>query len=193
MVKYANGDCQNDSTFVLERVDQLYSSRPIIPAEPLNRFYSLLLEDMFDEWGTKIMFGMRWLEQVDQEWSARYLLYDGVLGSGLHLSQLTDMGKQFGSRQVGRMKIVGCDNSVMVERSLTSLLTSLEHHLERGSMFMLGPTPTVADFALYGQLSQIIIDRSGDKYDLDLFSTPFLSWLVNLAYSVINKIFWKIF
>ena len=185
MIKYSDGSSANDSTFIFEKLDLQYPARPIIPTDPVLGFLSLLLEDMFDEWGTKIMFGMRWLEQVDQEWSARYLLYDGVLGSGLHLSQLTDMGKQFGSRQVGRMKIVGCDNSVMVERSLTSLLTSLEHHLERGSMFMLGPTPTVADFALYGQLSQIIIDRSGDKYDLDLFSTPFLSCIGWLTWPIL--------
>ena len=88
MIKYANGDCQNDSTFILERLDSLYPARPILPVEPVARFLALLLEDMFDEWGTKIMFGLRWLEARDQHWSARYLLYDGQIGKGQPLKQV---------------------------------------------------------------------------------------------------------
>ena len=59
--------------------------------------------------------------------------------------------------------MVGCDNPVMVTRSLASLTSAVEDHLIKGSFFLLGPSPTIADFALYGQLSQIIIDRSGDE------------------------------
>ena len=90
MIKYANGDCQNDSTFILERLDSLYAARPILPVEPVARFLALLLEDMFDEWGTKIMFGLRWLEARDQHWSARYLLYDGQIGKGQPLKQVAE-------------------------------------------------------------------------------------------------------
>ena len=69
----------------------------------------------------------------------------------------------FGSRQVSRMGMVGCDNPAMVARSLTALASAVEDHLLKGSFFLLGSSPTIADFALYGQLSQIIIDRSGDE------------------------------
>ena len=30
------------------------SPRPLAPSDPAVAFYSLLLEDMFDEWGTKV-------------------------------------------------------------------------------------------------------------------------------------------
>ena len=59
--------------------------------------------------------------------------------------------------------MVGCDNPDMVSRSLAAIAGAVEDHLLKGSFFLLGPTPTIADFALYGQLSQIIIDRSGDE------------------------------
>ena len=88
VIKYADGESQNDSTFIFEKIDKLYNSRPIIPRDPLLGFLALLLEDMFDEWGTKVMFGMRWLREVDQVWSARYLLYDSQLGQGNHLEEV---------------------------------------------------------------------------------------------------------
>ena len=88
MVRYANGESQNDSTFIFEKLDSLYPTRPIIPTDPLLGFLALLLEDMFDEWLSKVMFGMRWLREVDQVWSARYLLYDSQLGQGNSLAQV---------------------------------------------------------------------------------------------------------
>jgi len=163
VIKYADGESQNDSTFIFEKLDSIYQSRPIIPKDPKTAFLALLLEDMFDEWGTKIMFGMRWLKPVDQKWSARYLLYDGQLGKGQPLKELHEFGDQFGQRQMERMKIVGCDNAEMVEKSFSSIIGALENHLQQGSFFLLGDSPTIADFALYGQLSQLVIDRTSDE------------------------------
>ena len=73
------------------------------------------------------------------------------------------MGRQFGSRQVGRMKIVGCDNPELVSRSFDAFVGALERHLSDGSLCILGKTPTTADFALYGQLSQLVVDRTPDE------------------------------
>ena len=62
------------------------------------------------------------------------------------------------------MKIVGCDNPELVFRSFHTLIGALDKHLCKGSFFMVDQTPTVADFALYGQLSQLVIDRTPDEY-----------------------------
>ena len=59
-----------------------------MPTDLKTSFLAMLLEDMFDEWGTKIMFGMRWQKKEDQVWSARYLLYDGQIGNGQPLEQV---------------------------------------------------------------------------------------------------------
>ena len=71
MVRWPDGSVQNDSTFVLLAAEERYPSRPILPADPLTAFLALLLEDLFDEWGTKIMFGMRWLAKRDQVQSCK--------------------------------------------------------------------------------------------------------------------------
>ena len=88
MIKYDDGQAQNDSTFIFENLDKLYPTRPILPPDPLDQFLALLLEDMFDEWGTKVMFGMRWLEKIDQDWSGAWLMFDFQLGSGKDLKQV---------------------------------------------------------------------------------------------------------
>jgi hypothetical protein len=134
----------------------------LVPSDPATAFYSLLLEDMFDEWGTKVMFGLRWLDQVDQDWTGRWLIYDTMLGRGVPLEQCAVMGRQFGARQVDRMAVVGCQDPELVRRSATSLLGALERHLAPGNLCLLGALPCAADFALYGQLSQLVVDRGSD-------------------------------
>ena len=60
VIKYSDGSSANDSTFIFEKLDLQYPARPVIPTDPAVGFLSLLLEDMFDEWGTKVMFGKRY-------------------------------------------------------------------------------------------------------------------------------------
>ena len=91
VIKYSDGSAANDSTFIFEKLDLQYPARPIIPSDPVLGFLSLLLEDMFDEWGTKVMFGKRWQQEVDQDWSGAWLLYDNVLGSGQSLHQVNGL------------------------------------------------------------------------------------------------------
>jgi len=169
VVKYGDGQVQNDSTFILETLDKKFPTRPVVPSEPLAAFLALLFEDIFDEWGTKVMFGMRWLTQEDRDWSGRWLLYDMMLGQGTPLDQVADMGRQFGARQTGRMKVVGCQDPALVHRSAIGLLAPLERHLEQGKLCLLGASPTVADFALYGQLSQLLVDRTPDRLVRDSY------------------------
>ena len=54
--------------------------------------------------------------------------------------------------------------AALVHRSLHCLAGALERHVSStGSLCLLGPTPTQADFALYGQLSQLLADRTPDE------------------------------
>ena len=101
-MRYSDGSAANDSTFIFEQLDLQYQDRPIIPRDPVKGFLTLLLEDMFDEWGTKVMFGMRWQKEVDQEWSGSYLLSDFALGTGQPLDQVQTKLSHLSSHHVPR-------------------------------------------------------------------------------------------
>ena len=64
-VFYFTGDngelvAEVDSTPIIRRLEQEYSGRSVIPADPVMAFINYLLEDYFDEWLTKAMFHYRW-------------------------------------------------------------------------------------------------------------------------------------
>jgi hypothetical protein len=103
------------------------------------------------------MFGYRWLAQIDQVQMSRWLAFDNLKGGGLTTSQ--GFAEQFRSRQVGRMAIVGCtaENFPLIEASTRTLLAALEAHVTDRHLFF-GSRPSLAEFSLYGQLSQLGVD-----------------------------------
>jgi glutathione S-transferase len=67
--------------------------------------------------------------------------------------------EQFRARQVGRMATVGCtrENFPLIEASTRALLAALEAHVV-GRHCLFGTRPSLAEFSMYGQLSQLGVD-----------------------------------
>ena len=157
VVEYPDGTFHNDSTPLIYDLEARHPDRSVIPPDPARAFLAHLIEDFADEWMTKAMFGYRWLEDVDQVQMSRWLAFDALKGGGLEQSQ--GYAAQFRARQVGRMAIVGCtrENFPLIEASTRGLLDALEAHVvNRHCLF--GTRPSIAEFALYGQLSQLGVD-----------------------------------
>jgi len=134
-----------------------HAKRSVIPRDPACAFIAHLIEDFADEWVTKAMFGYRWLEEIDQIQMSRWLAFDAMKGGGLTTSQA--FAEQFRARQVGRMAIVGCaaENFPLIEASTRAILGALEAHVVvRHCLF--GTRPSLAEFGMYGQLSQLGVD-----------------------------------
>ncbi len=74
-------------------------------------------------------------------------------------SELADLTNAFIDRQVGRMPLVGCTpaNASLFEASYKELLACLEPSVAT-DRFLFGTRPSLADFALYGQLKTLRSD-----------------------------------
>lgn len=157
VMEYPDGTFHNDSTPLIYDMEARHTERSVIPPDPARAFIAHLIEDFADEWVTKAMFGYRWLEEVDQIQMSRWLAFDAMKGGGLETSQ--GFAEQFRARQVGRMAIVGCtrENFPLIEASTRGLLAALEAHVvDRHCLF--GTRPSLAEFGIYGQLSQLGVD-----------------------------------
>jgi glutathione S-transferase len=145
-----------DSTPQIRRLESLYRGRPAIHPDPAMAYLDALLEDYADEWLTKAMFHYRWAYPPDVDKASRVLPYDHALGAPREDAERA--GRSFGERQVGRLAVVGSNATTrpIIEESYQRLLALLDAQLQE-KPFVMGGRPGAADFALFGQLSQLVL------------------------------------
>jgi glutathione S-transferase len=133
----------------------MYSDRSVLPTDPALAFIDYLIEDFGDEWCTKYMFHYRWYPTVDAD-NAGTLLplsMDLTLRADLHKT----FKEVFTERQVGRLYVVGSNDitAPVIDASYRRYLAAMEAHLAE-QPFMLGKRPGAGDFAMFGQLTQLV-------------------------------------
>jgi glutathione S-transferase len=152
----ANGEREAviDSTFILRRLEREHEGRSVIPDTPALAFLDYLIEDFADEWLTKAMFHYRWSHRDD-------IANAGPLLTFWHNPQLPDadaagFSRFISQRQIDRLHVVGSNpvTAATIEASFTRLIPILSD-LIAAQGFILGARPAAADFALYGQLTQL--------------------------------------
>jgi len=145
---------ETDSTPLIRRLEHEHVGRSVVPPDPVVAFLDALIEDYADEWLTKAMFHYRWAFAPDVAQGA------AILPRWFRPDAPDDMaiaaGKQFADRQVGRLGVVGSNPTTAptIEASYRRLLALLDARLT-GARFVLGDRPGTADFALFGQLTQL--------------------------------------
>jgi glutathione S-transferase len=144
-----------DSTPIIERLEADVSTRSVMPNDPALAFINYLLEDYGDEWCTKLMFHYRWHFDADADNAGAMLPL--TLDVGLADESLEQFKSYFSERQIGRLGFVGSNPTTapIIDSSYRRLLGLLDAHFKT-LPFLLGHKPSSGDFALYGQLSQLV-------------------------------------
>ena len=145
-----------DTTPIISHLDTLYERRRLRPNhDPALAFIDALIEDYADEWCTKMMFHYRWHYPADEHFCAATLPL--AIAPGLTSTEAQQLGNAFAQRQKDRLRYVGSNETTapFIEASYATLLNILNQLLEE-QRFCLGDRPGAGDFALYGQLTQLV-------------------------------------
>lgn len=165
-----------DSTPIIARLEALHSDRSVCPTDPVLHFLNLLMEDFADEWLTKAMFHYRWHHAEDAAHAGPLLAFwqnPQISDHEAHMS-----GTAFSQRQISRLHVVGSSalTAPVIEASYERLVGILDRIIARQG-FVLGARPASADFALYGQLTQLAcVDPTPARF-LENHSPRLRAWL----------------
>lgn len=158
-----SGEWQVDSTPIAHQLELRHpDDRSIVPVDAADAFVCHLIEDFADEWVSKMMFHYRWTEDATADWAAHWIVRDAM--PKLHGTGRDSAAKFFHDRQRSRMALVGCtpDNAPLIEAGYARLLDILGPQVG-GASYLFGSRPSLADFALYGQLAQLTIDPAPQR------------------------------
>lgn len=143
-----------DSTPLIRRLEAGFEPRSVIPPDPQLAFLNYLIEDYADEWLTRVMFHYRWRSADDIDRAGTLL----PLWTGLALTpqQHAQRKARIVDRQTGRLHVVGSNDTTapVIEESYRRFLSIFDALLQK-QPFLFGQRPAAADFAVYGQLTQL--------------------------------------
>ena len=145
-----------DSTPIIRRLESEHTDRSVIPTDPTLKFINALIEDYADEWLTKAMFHFRWAHEADWKNAASLLVFWGMNKAPADMAK--EFAANFAKRQIDRLYVVGSNDvtAETIESSYERLIGILDELIQRKG-FVLGARPSSADFALFGQLTQLAI------------------------------------
>jgi len=164
IVQFPDGTPWTDSTPIIHELETRHpESRSVLPPTPAMRFLARLIEDFADEWLPLPLVAFRWTPEEDIAFCAKRQM-QGWLGA-VSEQELSAGIARFTTRQQKLSTIIGAGSPGVMPMFLDqyrALLDVLEAGLSR-QLFLFGERPSIADFGLYGMLSQFVIDPTPSK------------------------------
>ena len=159
VMQIPEGEYWADSTPMILALEDRIATRSVLPADPCDRFLARLIEDFADEWLVHVVFDYRWATPEDQSFCSHRQIA-GWVGAMPH-AEFEQIVERMTTRQTELLARLGDQaiNRPLYESTYREVLAAIEAQLE-SSRFLFGERPSIADFGLYGQLSQLAIDPS---------------------------------
>lgn len=157
IVQYPDGTCWNDSTPIIEELDRAIPGREVVPPSPADRFLARLIEDFADEYLCFILMAYRWTSDEDVAFCGRRQM-SGWYGA-ISEDELAEAIARMSERQqrVRDLLAQGEGTREIFDSEYRALLEILEEAMGT-QLFLFGDRPSIADFGLYGMLSQFAAD-----------------------------------
>ena len=165
-----------DSTPLIRRFEKEYEGRSVIPTNKVLQFLNDLVEDYADEWLTKVMFHYRWAHEADYNNAGPLLIYWG--SSIIDDGTAQGLSDHFTKRQIDRLYVVGSNETTapIIEAAYVRFVGILDRLIAQKG-YVLGGRPCSADFAIFGQMTQLgIIEPTSAKITRDI-SARVRAWL----------------
>ena len=174
-----NGVFANDSTSLINLLEQNFEQRSSEPDNEADCFLAYLIEDFADEWLLWPFFMYRWLNLTDQKHNAQWILFEALQGN-VQSNDYTALVEFWATRQTDLVRKVSgyyCQTAkeytakqneenakvfAILNGSLQAFLGVMEKAVGN-NLFLFGSRPSRADIAIYGMLSQLVIDASPSK------------------------------
>ena len=146
-----------DSTPIIDQIEQRYPQPSIHPQDPVARFISCLVEEFGDEWGNKWMFQYRWGRDVDQISSAGRIAR--MRAADASEPEHAALAEQVRARMVDRVWFVGSNDvtAPQIEAGFRAMLGLLDRHLSTRP-YLFGGRPAFGDFGLWAQFYEMWTD-----------------------------------
>ena len=141
-----------DTTVIIDELEQRFPERPVYPQTPKQRLVSLLLELYGDEWLLLPAMHYRW-HYMQQNARFIYGEFGSIVWPGALGFVQRWLGKKVGGRFKGFVSRLGITdhNYQAIETSYEQFLNDLNRHLQEHD-YLLGSRPCIADFGLIGPL-----------------------------------------
>jgi glutathione S-transferase len=151
VVVAADGEWLQDSSDIIDQLEVRFPDRPVIPASPVQRFASYLLEAWGDEWWVPIAMHTRW------SFPENYVLFEREAGEAL-LPRFPKFVQRFAVARVAALLRAYLPRVGIVPEQLATMdgwtartLDLLDVHFA-GNAYLLGERPTIGDFGLIGPM-----------------------------------------
>jgi len=158
----SSGFAVHDTTPMMEALEADSPEPSATPADPALGFLACVLEEYADAWLAKTVFHYRWTRKKDQRLAAARAIDDYyVTTPPENRKAAEDLALETMTGQLKTMQLDGELGDVL-EKSFKRFVKLLEEHL-RKHLFIFGERPSVADFAIAGQLIQMMKDPTPAK------------------------------